>query len=333
MPVDWGRLRTLADEQRDLLTRRQCLGAGMSPAMLDWRVSSGRWARVYESVFQTKPGRDDPATIALAALLRASSGALAADAAFRGRSAGFFWGFERNAPADVDLVVPQRRSVRFGTKEKRDGLPRVRIRRSMRWDNLVDDMAYPWRTTRPVTILDLANGSEIDALSVVARAVQKEFVTTSELLDELVARGGHKHSRLLRLALLDVEDGAQSGAEVLYVRDVERAHELPPATRQASSSIGSNRLHDNEYPEQGLIVEVDGRLGHEMWSDRVRDGRRDRQLLTGSRVTTRVFFADVALTPCRTAREVAAILHTRGWSGMPRRCRRPGCQVFERETR
>jgi len=76
-----------------------------------------------------------------------------------------------------------------------------------------------------------------------------------------------------------------------------------------------------------VIVEVDGRLGHERWADRVRDGRRDRELLTGSKITTRVFFADVAVTPCRTAADIGAILRTRGWQGAPRRCRRPRCAV------
>ena len=126
---------------------------------------------------------------------------------------------------------------------------------------------------------------------------------------------------------MDVEDGAQSAAELLYIRDVERAHGLPVAVRQAPSHVGRSRLHDNEYVEQRLIVEVDGRLGHERWADRVRDGRRDRQLLTTARLTTRVFFADVALDPCRTAAEVGAILTGRGWAGRPRRCRRAGCCI------
>lgn len=87
----------------------------------------------------------------------------------------------------------------------------------MRWDDLVDEMAYPWRTTVPVTVLDVATqGSEADALAIVARAIQRELTTTGELRQEIVARGGHHHSKLLRRALADVEDGAESGAELLY---------------------------------------------------------------------------------------------------------------------
>jgi hypothetical protein len=287
----------------------------MTGHALRWRVTSGRWLRLHEGVFLTSPGRDDWLTSAVAALLAAQSGSRAADAALRGRSAGHLWGLVARPEDMVHLVVPQRRSVRLGD--------RVTVRRSMRWDDLVHERAYPWRTTVAATVLDLAtDGSALDALSLIARAVQKDLVSTAELRRELGARGGHRYSRLLRPALVDVDDGLESGAEVLYVRDVERAHGLPVARRQAS---GKRARHDNEYEEWGLVVEVDGRLGHESWTDRVRDGRRDRHVLGSAKAVTRVFFADVAVTPCRTAAEIAAILRSRGWRGSPRRCRRPHC--------
>ncbi len=138
----------------------------------------------------------------------------------------------------------------------------------MRWADLVDDREFPWRTTRAATVLDVAgDGSTTDALSVVARAVQKDLVAVAELRQELALRPGHRYGRVLRPALGDVEDGGESGAELLYIRDVERAHGLPTATRQSPSDRGRRRFHDHEYEEWGLIVEVDGRLGHEQWSD------------------------------------------------------------------
>ena len=318
MGIDWGRLAETAGRQLDLLTRRQCLDAGMSEHTLRWRVSSGRWLRPHPGVYLTIPGRDDFATTATAALLAAQSGAAAADAALCGASAGHLWGLVPKPPERIEVVVPQRRSVRLRH-------PGVRVRRSMRWDDLVHEMAYPWRTTVAATVLDLAGGgSPVDALSLVARAVQKELVTTRELATELGARGGHRHSALLRPALTEVESGLESGAELLYVRDVERAHGLPQARRQV---VHGRSRHDNEYEPWGLVVEVDGRLGHERWDDRVRDGQRDRAVLGTARSVTRVFFSDIAVTPCRTAGDVAAILTVRGWPGRARRCRRPGCAV------
>ncbi|TPG19217.1 type IV toxin-antitoxin system AbiEi family antitoxin domain-containing protein [Pedococcus bigeumensis] len=320
MPVDWTTLRQHATRQSDLLTRRQCLAAGMTDDALQWRVSSGRWARLRVGVFLTRPGRDDWHVTATADLLRCLSGAPAADAAFCGRSALYLWGLERKPPVVTEVVVPYERAIASG--------PTLMVRRSVRWEDLVDETAYPWRTTLPATLLDVAaRGSAIDALSAVARAVQKEVVSVGELRGELARRQGHRHSRVLGPALADVEEGAQSGAEVLYVRDVERAHGLPSTTRQALSDVGRRRLHDNEYAGYGLVVEVDGRLGHEQWQDRVKDGRRDRQLLSTARATTRVFWADVAVTPCDTAVDIGAVLRARGWPGRPRRCRRAGCAV------
>jgi hypothetical protein len=320
VPVDWGMLRRRADEQCDLLTRAQCLGAGMSAPAVEWRVTSRRWTRVHEGVFLTKPGRTDWNGRAMAALLHALSGARAADAALCGRSAAYLWGIEAKPPAVVEILIPERRRV-VAPKG-------VSVRRAFRFDAMVDDLAHPWRTTVAATVLDVAaTGSAFDAVAIAARVIQKEVVTTGQLSQELAARAGHRHSRVLRRAFADVDAGGQSGTEVLYVRDVERAHGLPTGTRQAPSDQGSRRYHDNEYREFGVIVEVDGRLGHEQWADRVKDGRRDRQLLATERLTTRVFFADVALEPCRTAAEIGAILAGRGWAGRPRRCRRTGCGV------
>ena len=121
-----------------------------------------------------------------------------------------------------------------------------------------------------------------------------------------------------------MESGAESGAELLYLCAVERGHGLPRSCLQAHL-LGGGRRNDFAYEEYRVVVEVDGRLGHEQWSDRVRDGRRDRELLVGDRLTTRVFWADVSVTPCLTAVQVGAILRRRGWSGRVRPCRRPGC--------
>lgn len=323
MPVDWTSLQRCADRQHGVLSRGQCLAAGLDDEFLQWRVRSRRWVRLHPGVYLTKPGKDGWKTTAMAALLAVQSDAPAADAAFRGDSAAHWWGIRREPPDAVHLVVPERRRP-----AEPDG---AALRRSSRWATLVDDREYPWRTTLPVTVLDLAaSGSPVDALAVVARAVQKRQVTTAELVQELRARGGHRHSAILRPALADVDDGTESAAEVLYVRDVERAHGLPVAVRQRVSRVGDRRVHDNYYEAYRLMVEVDGRLGHERWSDRVRDGRRDRLLLTQEEVTTRVFWADVGVTPCDTAGEIGAILRVRGWDQQPQPCRRAGCSVGAR---
>jgi hypothetical protein len=315
--VDWSELRRHADRQLDLVTRQQCLSAGMSPHALSWRVESRRWVRVHDGVYLTKPGRDDWPSRAAAALLFAAPDGVAANAALAGRSAAHLWGLDPRQPEEVELVVPERRRVRAPQG--------IVPRRVFRFSRVLDAAVFPWRTTPSATVLDVASeGTPLDALSIAARAVQKQLVTPAALRRELDERGGHRYSRLLRTALADVAHGAESGVEVLYIRDVERAHGLPEAVRQSPDGWG--RL-DNDYEEFGVVVEVDGRLGHELWSDRVKDGQRDRRLLTRSRITTHVFVSDIVLTPCRTAAEVGLILRHRGWGGSPRRCRRSRCGI------
>ena len=106
--------------------------------------------------------------------------------------------------------------------------------------------------------------------------------------------------------------------ELRYLRDVERAHSLPRSRRQAPT--GDGRRRDVEYEEFGLVVEIDGRLGHQAWAERQRDGRRDRGAAVNGRLTIRAFWPDLVPTPCALAGDVAAILRTRGWTGQPSRC-------------
>ncbi len=115
-----------------------------------------------------------------------------------------------------------------------------------------------------------------------------------------------------------------------YIRDVERAHGLPTATRQAV--LGQDRRCDNLFEAQQLVLEVDGRLGHEGWAGRVRDGVRDRAAAREGRLTARVFWTDVAVTPCALADEVGVLLRSarldRLGAGLPPaglRCRPLGC--------
>ena len=211
--IDWAMLRRYADRQADLVTRAQCIEAGLTDNVLAHRLATARWLRVHDGVFLTKPGRDDWLSRALAALLYAGVGLEPTHAALAGRSALHLWGLERAEPPVVEVVVPETRRVTPAAN--------VRIRRVSRFASVIEPTAEPHRTSVVASVLDVAtHGTPLDALSLVARAVQKEMVTARQLRQEIVARGGHRHSKLLKAALADVEEGAESGAEVLYIRDV-----------------------------------------------------------------------------------------------------------------
>lgn len=299
--------------QSGLVTRRQALASGLSRKAIEWRLARGRWTVQHPGVYLTTPGRDDWELRAVAALLYAGSGAVLC-----GRSAGHVWGLVKPEPATIEVAVPARRLVR-----PQQGLLVVRGRHTVERTHPTE---WPHRLDAPHTVWDLSAGQELDrAVALAAKAVDLGITTTERLRATLQDRTRHRHRVVLLEALTDVEAGAESPAEVRYVRDVERAHGLPAGTVQKPT--GDGRRRDVEYEELGVIVEVDGRLAHDGWAARQRDGRRDRKALVSGRVTVRCHWTDLVSGPCELAADVAAILEERGWPGEPRPCRRKSCDL------
>ena len=179
-------------------------------------------------------------------------------------------------------------------------------------------------------------------MALIAKACQTRRTTVRNLRLALEARPNQTHYSELWEVLSDVGSGVESSGERRYVRDVERAHGLPVAQRQAEGPGGT--VCDNDYEEQRLKVEVDGRLGHAGWLAQQKDGRRDRRNATHEWLTVRVtsrgwdvvaepppmYWPDVAVTPCVTARDLAVIQRASGWRGVAHSCRRQDCALRPR---
>lgn len=133
-------------------------------------------------------------------------------------------------------------------------------------------------------------------------------------------RNRQPHRRLITDLLADVEAGAESPLEVSYLTQVERPHGLPRGTRQQRRH-GLPYVSDVGYDEYALLVELDGRLGHDA-AGRFRDMNRDNRFAMVSWTTLRYGWFDVAERPCDVAMQVGAALIARGWAGLPTRCRR-----------
>ena len=292
--------------QYGLVTRAQALGGGVTRKAVACHLEAGRWVVVHPGVYLTTPGRSDWPVRSMAALLWAGRGA-----ALFGHSAGYAWGLVRAEPDVVDVAVPYPRLV--------SGRPDVAVLRSRTSGGRVDPQEWPHRIAITHTVFDLADGRPLDhAVSLAARALDLRLCTPDQLVAALASRKRQTDRRVLVEMLTDVADGSNSAAELRYLRDVERAHSLPRSRRQAPT--GDGRRRDVEYEEFGLVVEIDGRLGHQAWAERQRDGRRDRGAAVKGRLTIRAFWPDLVPTPCALAGDVAAILRTRGWTGQPSRC-------------
>lgn len=323
LPTTMAELAAVARIQRDLVTRAQCLSAGMTSKGIEVRLRRGSWTRPHRNVYLTQPGRDDWWTVATAAHL-----ACGPDGAWSHETAGFVWGLLARPPGKIDVLVDDARRI-----VAPDG---VRLHRSLHVDRRCDPLRWPWRTTVDETLLDLSDAGSLDTtFALLGRAFQRHLTGEATLLARLGERARHPHRAEIEDVLADVSAGVESAMEIRYLRDVERAHGLPRGVRQAlSRSPGGNpRLRDVTYPGQRVIVELDGRLGHDQAEDRVSDGRRDRDSAVDGWLTLRAFWLDVAVTPCSLGQQMGTVLGRYGWTGRAHRCRRPGCRADEPVSR
>jgi hypothetical protein len=186
------------------------------------------------------------------------------------------------------------------------------------------------RTRVEDTVLDLVATAVTfdDAYTWVSRAVAERLTAVGMLRAALDARQRMRWRGWLTEALSDAEDGVQFPLERRYLRDVERAHGLPEAKRQARSAIGG-RTHykDNLYEKYGICVEIDGLTYHRAERAQKDKDRDNLNLAAGDIKTYRFGPVNVTERACESAAMVAESLRRNGWEGQPHPCRRPGCLV------
>jgi hypothetical protein len=301
-------LLTLASHQGDVVTREQVIAHGLSRDVLGRLSRSGEWRSLGRGVFTTRSGPPPWETLAWAGVL------VGGDRAQPGpESSGHVIGLVAAPPEPVDVLVPLGRVVRvrgpWRFSQERPGARSAKVTGS------------PPHLTAADTVLDLtATCTEGQLVDLVVRATAERLVTTAGLAAALAHRSRHPHRRLLEKLLADVSEGLESPLELHYLRDVERAHGLPRGSRQRHRG-GLRHRSDVGYDEFGLLVELDGRLGHE-GSGRFRDMRRDNDFVLRALTTLRYGWPDVVDRPCEVAFQVATVLTSRGWTGSFDRCRR-----------
>ncbi len=175
--------------------------------------------------------------------------------------------------------------------------------------------------------LDVALGADDDlaAVAALADACGSRRTTAQRMVAALDARPWARRRAWLRAVLLDVAEGTCSVLEHEYLTRVERAHGLPAGVRQVlAHHEGRTTWQDVAYADQGVVVELDGRLHHSSVRQRDRDLDRDLAHAATAGETLRLGWGQVVDRPCATARAVAAVLARRGWTGTPTRCGKCG---------
>ena len=309
-------LRKIAWLQSGVISRSQALQAGLTVDKIKFRVRSDRWRQLHRGVYATCTGFPGRTAQLWAAILAAGPGAVLS----------FETAAELQRLSDrpahlIHVTVPWQRRIAEP--------PGIKLHRSGRAVGAVERESNPPRTRVEETVLDLvqAAASFDDVCGWITRAVARELTDEERLRAAMCQRGKLRWRADLQELIAAAASGDHSVLEYRYDRDVERAHGLPEPVRQApfTSPDGRKGRRDRLYRDYGVVVELDGRLGHGP-EDQWRDKDRDNAAAVDRQQTLRYGWEQVRWHPCATALQVATVLKVHGWDGWPRPCS-PGCPV------
>ncbi len=311
-------LREIIAEQAGVVSRRQVLRAGVSRNTITSKVQRGLWQQVHPGVYATFTGLVTWEVRLWAAVLYAGPGALLSHET----AAGMLRLIDRTAPV-IAVTIPESRRVRSpqGMVIRRSSYsyPRRRLLRGM-----------PPHTSCADTIVDLiaVSDNRDDVIAWVSRGIARKLVTKPQLEAAVAARGRLRWRAELNEILPGVAGGSHFPLEYRYDRDVERAHGLPAATKQAKfvKPDGTTGFRDRCYEEFHLVVELDGVQFHPA-QQRGQDQARDNEAVATVGATLRYGWSDVTGTPCDTASQVYRALRKRGYTGSIRPCS-PSCRAI-----
>ncbi|MET3806237.1 very-short-patch-repair endonuclease [Nakamurella sp. UYEF19] len=303
-------LLRLAAAQAGVVSRSQALATGLTTKAVYRLLKDGSWGPLERGIFLVPHTGPSWLGRVWAGVLLGGSESRAA-----GSTAASLHGLDDEQRLPIEILVPS-----GTTPPQRDWL---RFRQEREQVRASSGSAAPPRTRIADTVLDLCSEASADAcLHWVTTAVQRRLVTPESLRLTMDRRTRMPNRKLLTGLLTDVGTGVHSTLEYRYLHDVERPHGLAAAGRQRTRP-GRSRYVDVVYEEFGLVVELDGRVGH-TGEGRFRDMERDNSHTTVGLHTLRYGWYDVTEQPCAVAFEVAEVLVGLGWTGYPLRC--PQCR-------
>jgi hypothetical protein len=301
----WLRLRR---EQHDVVTRAQLLAQGFTDGGIRAQVDADRWQRLHEGVYALFSGPASIETLRVAALLACRGVALLSH-----ESAGELHGFVEPDPGrPIHVTVP------YGTSALRsEGL---RVHRSRAFAHIAAPGAVPPRTTPAHTVLDLAVAvpDAQEAMRATHQLALDGRVHPVALERAVELRRPARHRRAIVDAIRLLREGVLSALERRYLEDVEQAHGLPVGQRQRPVLVdGVQRWEDLAYdlPAGQLIVRLDGFGYHRDRTTALVDRRRTVAAALVATFSVPYGWDEVTTLPCRTAKEIDALLRPLGWKG------------------
>lgn len=264
-------LDALFRAQRGIATRRQLLQAGLDDEAIRREVHGDRWQRLLPGLFASFTGPPTEEHLRVAAALYAPVGAQ-----ITGVAALRWYGF-RHLPADdrIHLLIPhtsRRTSRGFVLFQRTDRLDRAAQRQGpytvCSVARAVADAARQLNDLRPVRAL-------------VAEAIQRRYTDVPSLRRELDAAKTHR-TRLLRVAVNEVERGVRSAPEAELAEELQDSTVLPPVLWNPALVAGDGTplpTPDGWIEESGIAIEVDSVEYHLSPEDWQRTMRRHNTLM------------------------------------------------------
>lgn len=319
-PTETRTLTEVLAEQDEVISRRQAI-AVCGAAELRRHLRAGRWRARFPGVYLTHTGTPSWRQRAWAAILSVEPAALGGRSAIF--AAGGAVGGRRYDDEPIHVVVSSDRNV-----APRKG---VRVQYSSRYAQILAGGSPPRiKTEHAVLDLAAAAASTHDAVARLAEGEQHRITTVKRLVAVLETRKNIRHYALLSEILGDLAAGTCSVLEREYLTAVERPHGLPTPIRQAPTTVGRRGFRDIDYAEWGVVVELDGRAGHDDAAARDRDLERDLDALVGAgRRSARLGWGQVTRRPCATAGKIGLLLAQGGWPGSVTACEQVGCVAVQ----
>ncbi len=276
----------LAEAQHGLVTRRDLLDAGVHSAAIRHRVRAGRLHVVHRGVYSVGHRPLSADADSLAAVL-----ACGPEAALNLGWAAAHWWMLSAAPDPIEVVH---------VGAKRTGPAGVRLRRTAHLEATIH-RGVP--VTTPLrTLLDLAATGHPGLELAVNEAQALKLVTHAEL--EHLATSGRRGSAAIRDVIQDVPGYTREEAE-RRLRSLILKAQLP---RPRFNKRIEGHDADAVWPDQRLVIEVDGYAAHGTRHAFERDRRIDQQRTAAGYRTLRVTWHQLTRRPETVVASIAAAL-------------------------
>jgi very-short-patch-repair endonuclease len=285
----------LATRQHGVVAKRQLVALGVGPGAIKHRLGVGRLHRVHAGVYAVGHHALGPDGHRMAAVL-----AYGLDALLSHRDGAALWQLRQTARSRIDVSVPRR-----GVRDR----PGIEIHAVGPWHP--DDRAT--RRGIPVTsvartLLDLAEVVRPSELERAFEAADRLRLLDMRALDELRARSHGRHGLVLIDALLGETRpppaDTRSELESSFLALIREAGLPQPATNVLIEGF----LVDAVWPEQRLIVELDGEAFHGTRAAFERDRVRDAALQVAGYRVLRITWRRLNNQPAAVIADVRALL-------------------------